>query len=1032
MLSLSLLGKVELTISDKPPHGAVTAKVIALLCYLVVTRQPHSRHLLAGLLWGDSPEEKAKTSLRVALSALRKVLPEHIEADRLTVRLRSDAPTWCDLIEWEQLIEAGQLAEAAALARGRFMADFHIEGADAFEEWLSAQRATWDQKAIDCFSQAAVSRLEARDYKSGTRLLRRLLDFDPWNEEAHRQLIVALCRMRDFNGALAQYRTCCLLLEKELGVAPMPETTALYDRVLRIRASVPPPLPAVPTPFIGRENEISTLHANLLNPACRLVTLVGMGGMGKTHLAIAVGHRVALEEKMAFLDGVTFVPLQGIGPESDIDSVAQSIAQALDATLPGRRSPATELVAFLRSEERLLILDNFEQLRHAAPWIDQLMQQCPTIKLLVTSREALHISTEWRYELAGLACAAEKDRAAVQLLSALVQRRGGEFKADQPCARQLCKFVDGVPLALKMVADWITTFTCDTVLTQLQNNLDMLATRLQDVPPRQRSMRVILDQTWESLSAAEQNALTALSTFRGGFDETAAMHMSACTPPLLLRLRERGLVQLDSVKNRFNLHDLLRHYVAERRPAAAAATNAHEHAAYFARLVATEREMLLGKTQRATLRRLQPDIDNLRLAWRTAIEQGDVALVCQMLEGWARLLYAESLDKEAIDALSPAIALLEPSQYRRSYAQVLLWLAVFHHSQFQLAVAERYWTLLQKVGAELGDLTLEARALVGLGSIANLQDDYDRAMLYSEQALQLYEAADERTEAIRSLNNLGLAYQARGQSEKAVDFYKRAIEAAKSSVDESLSTTPSVNLGFVLTSMGRYEAAYETLQTLLETIKHHGWNRTLPQTYYHLGRVSWYSGEYDRAIDYFQKSRSRYQTADEQARVDRTLGRLYALKGNFNRARKLARGALMVHQRDENASSIGIAHSHLGMIESLAGNFEAARHHFEEALTILDELERVPIFEHAQLAWVFLQTGQPERARRLLDDGKALAEQFPSPREAAWLETIEAAVQLAQGEQETAVATLNGIVQLAYITADNRAFAQKLLATEND
>lgn len=1026
MLSLSLLGKINLTINGNVPGRTMTAKAIALLSYLIVTRQPHSRHALAGLFWGESSEAKAKTSLRVALSTLRKALPNHIEADRLDVQFREDEPYYCDVVAWEELIQEGKSSEAAALVRGDFMADFYIDGAAAFDEWLVTQRAYWRQKMEDCFTEVANDYLQQRNYENAVRILRRLLTLEPWDEEAHRQLMSALCRLRDFNGALAQYETCRQELSSELGIAPMPATSALYERILHARSADSQNLPADTTPLIGRENELNTLHSHLLNPACRLVTIVGMGGVGKTRLAVALGQRIATENILAFLDGVTFVPLQGISARGNVDAVAQAIALAMDVILPGRQPPGKEITDYLAPEEHLIILDNFEQLRHNAPWLDQLLQRCPGVKLLITSREPLQISAEWRYELAGLAYAAPEDSAAAQLLAQSVLGHGRPFSFDSKCIRQLCQMVEGVPLAIKMVAGWLNTFSCERVLTQLQDNLDLLATTLHDVPSRQRSMRAILDQTWETLTAVEQNALAALSFFRGGFNEEAALQLEACNPFVILQLRERGLVQFDTRNNRLSMHELLRQYAVKKLKNNLDET-AHQHAAYFASLIGDESENLLGKTQRHALRRLQPDLDNLRLAWNTLITQRNTDLLAKMLEGWARLLHVESLEQEAIDSLKAAQPLLEAPKHLTTQAHLVRWLAVFYYNQMQLSQSEQSWNHLLQLARQLDDVSLEARALVGLGNVADLQDDYERAASYAEQSLALYKQIGELEEAIRPLNNLGLVHQARGQFDVAIRYYREAIEAGRNSDDEYFIAVPYVNLGFVLTSQGRFKEAHATLETLLDRLNRHDWKRSLPQTYYHLGRVSWYMGAYDRAIRYYLKSRPLFQTADQRARVDRALGRLYALKGKFERARKLAQSALEVHLQDENASSIGIAYSHLGMIESQAGNFQQARHYFEKAITILNDLERVPIFEYAQMAWVCLKIGDIKEASRYLVEGAALVEKISSPRETAWLQTIQAAYQLSQGENKTALTTLHHLLEKSYITADNRSVALHII-----
>ena len=373
MLELDLLGKVQLKINGEVPGRPVTTKVIALLSYLVVTKDSHSRAALATMFWGEDVEDKARSSLRVALSTLRKHLPDHIEADKLTVRFRQDVPYHCDVDNLTILMPAinhwlkngsgskvapEPLEQAANLVRGEFMADFQIGGSPGFNDWLSIQRANWTRRSISLLEALSNYQMNQRHYAAAIQTLDKLLILEPWYESAHRMMMTAYWRRRDYNSALRQYEACRTFLQEDLGIPPMPQTDELYERIRDARETPTISLPAAATSLTGRAKEMADLKRQLLLSDDRLISIVGMGGIGKSRLAMAVAQELADGAELAFLDGICYVSLTAVDPARGPEAVPLAIAAALDVSLPGRRPPASELAEYLQPEERLIVLDN--------------------------------------------------------------------------------------------------------------------------------------------------------------------------------------------------------------------------------------------------------------------------------------------------------------------------------------------------------------------------------------------------------------------------------------------------------------------------------------------------------------------------------------------------------------------------------------------------------------------------------------------------------------------------------------------------
>ena len=263
------------------------------------------------------------------------------------------------------------------------------------------------------------------------------------------------------------------------------------------------------TSFIGRTGESAEIQRMLTQPDCRLLTIVGPGGIGKTRLALHVGDTLAEH----FARGSTVVYLQ---PVSAKEYVMPAIADALGFALTGQEEPLVQLGRYLRDKELLLVLDNFEHLLDAADDLGELLGLAPGVTYLVTSREALNLQEEWLYPIAGLqfpgetaAQAAEMHFDAVELFSARAARVRPDFSLDQELGAvvRICRLVSGLPLASELAAAWRKSLDCAAIADEIQADLDFLTTRLRDIPERHRSMPAVFEQTWRRLTPRDRRPL---------------------------------------------------------------------------------------------------------------------------------------------------------------------------------------------------------------------------------------------------------------------------------------------------------------------------------------------------------------------------------------------------------------------------------------------------------------------------------------------------------------------------------------------
>jgi len=775
MLRLALLGPVRVYHGSQRLTSFPTNKVLGLLVYLACTSEsPHRREALAGLLWPDQPEDAARANLRQTLARLRRLIGDedsgpapYLLIDAQTVQFNRASDHTLDVVEFSALTLASERhahrhaeacstcaarwQRAADLYTGDFLAGLFIKDSVTFEEWALVLREHLRRQALTALGHLAGYAERQGQPAAARAALERLLALDPWREATHQQLMQLLARSGERSAALAQYEACRRLLAQELGVPPTAETTALYNRI-RAGAEIAPSagaaqreqrlaaLPAPTTPLVGRGAELAELAERLAQPAHRLITLVGLGGIGKTRLALAVAH----DQAQAFEQGVVFVPLAAL---TSAEFVTSAILSALGVELDGQADPRRQLLDHLRARELLLILDNFEHLladggpASAAGRVADLLAQAPGVTLLITSRERLALSAEWVFELGGLPypaaalveAAGAAEFAAVQLFVERVQQSGRQVELapdELAVVVRICQLVEGLPLAIELAAAARRQQSSVAIALALETGLAALATTLRDVPARHRSMWAACEHSWRLLTPAEQAVFRQLSVFRGGFQVEAAASIAGADVSVLLSLADKSLLR-PLAAGRFELHEVLRHF-AERQLAAAGETEttAERHGRYFLAWAETAELNLHGPAESQTLGDLERDHDNLRAALAWAMGRPDPTLALRLAGSLWRFWYGRGHSREGRQWLETALA----------------------------AAGAGGSQALQRA---------HAKALDGAGVLANLRGDQARAAEVYAGAGALYRALGDQAGLAAVLNHVGLLQMDRGENAQA-------------------------------------------------------------------------------------------------------------------------------------------------------------------------------------------------------------------------------------------------------------------------
>ncbi|MBX3083763.1 MAG: hypothetical protein KF716_19170 [Anaerolineae bacterium] len=383
------------------------------------------------------------------------------------------------------------------------------------------------------------------------------------------------------------------------------------------------------TMFIGRTQELSHIATLLADPACRLLNLVGPGGIGKTRLAL----QAAADQDANFPHGVHVVPLQGV---NSTELLPSAIASALKITFLSAENSRLHIINYLRDKHLLLVMDNFEHLLAGVDLLTEILASATSVKILATSRERLNVQEEWTLTLQGLpfpddqTTEAINSYSAVQLFILRARQAQAEFSftPNADAVRQICQQVEGMPLGIELAATWLRAMTCQQITEQMGRSLDFLTSPLRNIPERHRSLRTVFEQSWQLLSEKEQDAMMRLSVFRGGFDREAADAVAGATLTALAGLVDKSLIRVNPT-GRWDMHELLRQYAADKLgEAGETIATTQRHLEYFVNLAENGEAHAYGREQVVWYDRQEAEMDNLRaaLAWALSNEEADKGL----------------------------------------------------------------------------------------------------------------------------------------------------------------------------------------------------------------------------------------------------------------------------------------------------------------------------------------------------------------------------------------------------------------------
>jgi len=681
-------------------------------------------------------------------------------------------------------------------------------------------------------------------------------------------------------------------------------------------ASVSNHIPLQSTPLLGRDSELAAMERLFNDPRCRLLTLTGMGGIGKTRLAIEFATR----QQAVFSSGVFYVPL---APVVSAEAIVPAMADVFGFVFSGPNDPKDQLINHIAGQLKqslLLVLDNLEHLLAqtleaerggTVELVSEFLQRLPNIKILATSRERLNLLGEWNYELHGLAVpplefsGVLEDYSAAELFLHSASRVKADFElaeSEQAALIQICQLLDGTPLAIELAAAWVGMLSCQEILDEIQSSIGFLTTSMRDIPERHRSLRATFDHSWNLLSDHEQDVLSRLSVFRGGFDRVAAERAAGATLPLLASLASKSLVRRTQ-EGRYDLHEVIRQYASSwlEEDEARCLETCALHSEYYLDLASAYEKKLKSSSQQVAMRDMTAEFDNMRIAWSWGIEHGKFETLGRAVRSFGWFFEVSGLIRDGIEQLELLVQSLNgiarDDQMDKALGTALVHQGLLYFRIGQFGCAQELYNRSITILRSVNEQATLADALIFSGTLMHLNGNYLEAKALIEEGLSYAQAANDPWFTAYGIYNLGHVQSLMGEYQLGYDQMQEGLKMWRELGDPH---SISLGLNFLVNTqiqLERYEdardAMHESISLCAQTKNRWG----MGTAYRYLGLATLASGQILEAQEHFQKSLEIFGEYFEGWDIALSLfylGEAVRISGDLEEARKIYLRALRI------------------------------------------------------------------------------------------------------------------------------------------
>jgi len=1056
MLHIQLFGALRLAVGDRPLPRPIRRQTERLLTCLLIYREiEQGREHLAYVLWPDSPEAEARAELRRHLHLLLKYLPSSttdggwILRDYKSVQWNPKVPLDLDVQTFETSVRRAKLLigeDRTAQAMAELTQAVAVYQADLLPEWeddwVKQARQRLAALYVDALDRLSRLQEEGGELPSAIATLERLVSVQPLRDEPQGRLMQLYAQLGERGKALAQFEAYASTLRATLDIDPAPGLEAQFiairdGTIVRTTPAMvadarqqgsPVAARNLPVPlsrFVGRAREMGEIRA--LARHHRLIVLIGVGGSGKTRLALEAAHELA----GSFIDGTWWIELENL---SDPSLIAPHIGSALGIRQEGNRSLTDIMAEYLRQRHAFLVIDNCEHLSFGvAEVVSGLLTRCPKVHVLATSRERLHIDGEVVVQVAAMSLPDQSDwvsiadLASADAVTLFVDRVHGLWPGFTPTWAQLkviagiCRRVEGIPLAIELAAARASVLSLEEIETRLDRSSKLLRGVSRSRPDRHQSIEATIDWSFRLLSPFERTLLVRLAVFAGSFNLDAIE--AVCTPQdgfpdpladaevldMVASLVGKSLIAVGThgaKGRRYRLIDMIRQYCTDRlRESGMLEPLRERHTQYFLQMAVNAEQPLMSQDRLPWLAQLEQENDNLRAAMTNLQEQHAVdpalKLACALWRFWYlhghlswERRWLESMLSEPHDRLD---TLTLGSAYNAAGALA--------YAQGDYTWARAYWEISCSALGQSEDQAALALALHNLGTVLTMENQLVAARRTHERALSLRRRLHNEVGTADSLAGLAEAAYRLGDFQQSRALFEESIAIMERLANQGTYHYQSALRGLCVVAryQGDFKTAHACLREGIAICESMGDNASVAAWHNTLGWVVMDQGAYVEAIDRFKASLVIWRELGNPLMIGlilNNMGEVELRQGHHSVARAYFERSLEAKRHTSDRWSLIYTQINVALLDVATNAWEGARAGATDALAAARELEAKELIARAArvLAIVEIADGRLDDADTLLGESFALTRQMGARREMAATLDVQAGLSTARGD----------------------------------
>ncbi|GGJ29828.1 transcriptional activator [Deinococcus roseus] len=869
-----------------------------LLTYLAAQEDWVMREELAHVLWPDAEGSVARTRLRQLILRIKdQGLAPQMEVENHRLRWTEGS----DLHLFRLAYSRRNWQEAHQIHHGLLLMGCATEASDEFTAWLDLERFKLQSQWRTAAHQHAL-KLQQQDPQKAEEVLKDILEQDGLAEDVLCDYLRVACRNDHQDAAAERYLKFVRDLEQQLQMQPRTETQQLFARLRAekfpavfpvVASGEHPGERAVPSmqqtsSLLGRQQELQVILKQLADPGIQILTLTGVGGAGKTRLALEVARQTQMQG--------CFLSL--VGHPAD-QPILQKLAQELGLSASPMPLLEDQLRQTLGHQSRLLILDNVEQILPQAREFVRWLHDLPAVKVLLTSRICLGVMGEHVHALGGLQAAETLDALSPALSPALqllleasnrVQRPTDWTAEDWEAAGQICQRVEGLPLGLELAGAWRRLLGWTEIRDELDKSLDFLTGALPGLPERHSGMRIVFEHSWRLLPENLQHALSKLMVFRGSFERVSALQITGISNRDLLSLVDHSLVRrVRGSDQRFEVHELIREYVAEKQQAFPEVVQQirESHARYFAAYVHQHDPYAFGANQQLVLQKLTQEQDNLHIACQHLFDLQDIKTLLPLFTPLCLLWVTRNMTLQAFEWLSKVRKLPGVQRQPEHYAELLLNQGNLARFLGQFAEAEQHYLDSLQYAEQHEVFHTACAARNSLGAMYLIQGRIPEAQNFFQNNLAVMSRMPAACKHQQSFSHLGMGHVFRiaGDFEQAGQCFQHSLHLIQQQGTHHFIAYVFEGLSILATDLGKHEEAYLWMSRCIEAKNRLDNTFEMAVSHYDLACIARSQGHLEKATRHFVQSFKLAVNWNQLQSVPATLEHLAELTAHFQQTR---------------------------------------------------------------------------------------------------------------------------------------------------